>query len=314
MGSFTHKVFVVLMVAVGSHAFAPSALPSMSVRRTTSARLRSLPVMQAENSQMSRRNLFLAAAGLAAGNVLPQPVFAAGGDKAIFKIKTYNGVEGEVEITLFPDKAPKTVEGFKKLASDGLYDGTAFHRVGNFLKKSVLIGGDPFTKEEPYCLSVESYKGQQVCSEGAGYGKDGYFSSRLANSNDDSKKTRGLWDKGGPDGWRRDSLSKYKLEPEFNTIPHERGVITMRRFYRPDSAGSQFIICLADMTKELDGHYAAFGKVTKGIELLDEISKVETFKSPSPLQFLRDDKVPAAVWGAWDLPVQRQGVEKVTIE
>jgi hypothetical protein len=57
-------------------------------------------------------------------------------------------------------------------------------------------------------------------------------------------KRRALWDKGGPDGWRKDSQSEVKLDPEFTT-PHTRGSIAMRRFRNPDSAGSQFIITLA---------------------------------------------------------------------
>ena len=51
---------------------------------------------------------------------------------------------GEMVIELWPDVAPKTVENFKKLAKEGFYDGTAFHRV---IKGFMIQGGDPLTKD-----------------------------------------------------------------------------------------------------------------------------------------------------------------------
>lgn len=53
--------------------------------------------------------------------------------------------EGEMVIEFWADVAPKTVENFKKLAKDGFYDGTAFHRV---IKGFMIQGGDPLTKDE----------------------------------------------------------------------------------------------------------------------------------------------------------------------
>src|SRR5438046_564363 len=52
--------------------------------------------------------------------------------------------EGEMVIEFWPDVAPKTVENFKKLARQGFYDGTAFHRV---IKDFMIQGGDPLTKD-----------------------------------------------------------------------------------------------------------------------------------------------------------------------
>ncbi len=60
-----------------------------------------------------------------------------------------------------------------------------------------------------------------------------------------------------------------------NNISHRRGVISMARSQSFDSAGSQFFICHADATF-LDGQYAAFGKVTEGINVVDEIASVAT--------------------------------------
>ena len=53
--------------------------------------------------------------------------------------------EGDMVAELWPDVAPKTVENFKKLARQGFYDGTAFHRV---IKGFMIQGGDPLTKDE----------------------------------------------------------------------------------------------------------------------------------------------------------------------
>ena len=55
-----------------------------------------------------------------------------------------------------------------------------------------------------------------------------------------------------------------------NTIKHERGVISMARSQAPDSASSQFFI-VHKTSSHLDGNYAAFGKVTKGMEVVDKI-------------------------------------------
>lgn len=52
---------------------------------------------------------------------------------------------GEMVIEFWPDVAPKTVENFKKLANEGFYDGTCFHRV---IKDFMIQGGDPLTKDE----------------------------------------------------------------------------------------------------------------------------------------------------------------------
>ena len=56
-----------------------------------------------------------------------------------------------------------------------------------------------------------------------------------------------------------------------NTLRHTRGVISMARSQMPNSASSQFFIMHED-APHLDGSYAAFGKVTKGIEIVDEIA------------------------------------------
>lgn len=66
-----------------------------------------------------------------------------------------------------------------------------------------------------------------------------------------------------------------------NPISHKRGVISMARSQNYNSASSQFFICHADATF-LDGQYAAFGKVTEGMDVVDEIAAVPTGPNDKP--------------------------------
>jgi len=62
----------------------------------------------------------------------------------------------------------------------------------------------------------------------------------------------------------------YKLKAEFNKKSHKRGILSMARAGQPDSAGSQFFICVADATF-LDGQYTVFGEVVSGMDVADKI-------------------------------------------
>ena len=80
----------------------------------------------------------------------------------------------------------------------------------------------------------------------------------------------------------------YSIKGEFasnrfaNDLKHTRGVLSMARAMNPNSAGSQFFIMHAD-APHLDGQYAAFGKVTEGLEVVDRIASVQTNYSDKPL-------------------------------
>ena len=73
----------------------------------------------------------------------------------------------------------------------------------------------------------------------------------------------------------------YSIKGEFaangveNDLKHTRGVLSMARSMMPDSAGSQFFV-MVDDAPHLDGQYAAFGKVTEGMEAADKIVSVKT--------------------------------------
>ncbi len=103
---------------------------------------------------------------------------------------------------------------------------------------------------------------------------------------------------GDPDG-RGTGGPGYSIKGEFsgngvkNDLKHTRGVISMARSMRPDSAGSQFFIMHQD-SPHLDGQYAAFGKLIEGEDVLDNIAHTKTG------------------WG--DKPIQPQVMKTVTVE
>ncbi len=146
---------------------------------------------------------------------VPESEKAYGNYEAVITVENY----GEIELTLYGDKAPITVKNFIDLANEGFYDGLTFHRIINGF---MIQGGDP---------------------KGDGTGGSG-------------KNIKGEFNSNGFE----------------NDISHLRGVISMARSKNPDSASSQFFIMHKDGT-HLDGDYAAFGKVTKGMEVVDKIAE-----------------------------------------
>jgi peptidyl-prolyl cis-trans isomerase B (cyclophilin B) len=137
--------------------------------------------------------------------------------------------DGEMVVEFWPEVAPKTVANFEKLAREGFYDGTAFHRI---MRGFMIQGGDPNTKDP---------------SKEASYGT------------------------GGPG---------YSIPAEFNDRPHLRGVLSMARSADPNSAGSQFFICLGTVS-QLDHKYTVFGQVIKGLDVLDKIGATPVGRGPS---------------------------------
>ena len=152
---------------------------------------------------------------------------------------------GTIKVELYPNYAPETVANFIALANNGFYDGLTFHRT---IPDFMIQGGDP---------------------------------------NGDGTGNATLKDLG------QDSDEEYTITGEFiangdnnNTLKHERGVISMARSdyssYSAslategyNSASCQFFITTEDSTDSLDGLYAAFGKVTEGMDVVDKIANVE---------------------------------------
>jgi len=196
---------------------------------------------------ISRMNLilfsFILGSALASPNIVGEESKSMNPSNEIAVIKTS---EGEMTLQFWTDAAPNTIENFKKLARQGFYDGTIFHRI---IKGFMIQGGDP-------------------------------------NSKDPAKENR--YGEGGPG---------YQIKAEFNQHKHERGVISMARGPDPDSAGSQFFICLAALPR-LDGKYTTFGKLIKGDDVLEKIGNTPATKNSM---------------GEMSKPTKRVVIEKIDI-
>jgi peptidylprolyl isomerase len=89
----------------------------------------------------------------------------------------------------------------------------------------------------------------------------------------------------GGDGGNRNGTggsSKPNLKAEFSTEPHLRGVCSMARTNDPNSANSQFFICLDD-ARFLDAKYTVWGEVTEGMENVDALPKGEPPRNPGKI-------------------------------
>jgi cyclophilin family peptidyl-prolyl cis-trans isomerase len=138
---------------------------------------------------------------------------------------------GAFVIDLRPDLAPTHVAYFMKLASEGAYKGTMFHRV---IRNGIIQGGDPLSK--------------------------------------DPAKAK-LYGTGG--------LGVLKGEP--NAEKHTRGAVSaVLQPGRPDSAGSQFFVCVSDQPA-LDGKYTVFGRVSEGMDVVQAVSQTRADESGAAL-------------------------------
>ena len=91
------------------------------------------------------------------------------------------------------------------------------------------------------------------------------------NSKDPDKSKHGM---GGPG---------YTIKAEFNEKPHKRGTLSMARSANPDSAGSQFFICVAD-APFLNKQYTVFGEVIAGMDVADKIVNQSRDKRDNPIE------------------------------
>jgi len=91
------------------------------------------------------------------------------------------------------------------------------------------------------------------------------------NSKNADKRTHGM---GGPG---------YTIKAEFNARPHKRGTLSMARAQNPDSAGSQFFICVKD-SSFLDRQYTVFGEVESGMDVADKIVSQPKDSNDNPLE------------------------------
>ncbi len=104
--------------------------------------------------------------------------------------------------------------------------------------------------------------------------------------------------KRGPETTRGD-WGDLSVEDEFRSIHHDRGVVSLANRGRPGSAESQFFIVHQD-SHHLDGKYAAFGRVLSGIEVVDNITTIETDRHGR--------------WGDKNKPLENVILERATLE
>jgi peptidyl-prolyl cis-trans isomerase B (cyclophilin B) len=152
---------------------------------------------------------------------------------------------GNMVVEFYPDVAPMHVESFIALAEEEYFNGTTFHRV---IPGFVIQGGDPNSKLANRAL------------HGTG-GRAGKFF--------------GLGDENDSNTWL--------IPAEFNDIPHTKGILSMARTNDPNSASSQFFVC-HDNAPFLDKNYTVFGKVIKGLEVIDLIVNSEKDMNDNPLE------------------------------
>jgi len=243
-----------LAAAGSSLAYVPAALPTLrSAAHTRLCTSNVRTMMQVEGGGRRKAIGTALATGFGIAAGLQTTESVANAASADPEIMTITTTAGDMVFEFWPEVAPETVKNFKKLAKTGYFDGQAFHRI---IKGFVIQGGDPNTK--------------------VGYGPEGTLKGA------DGSKVR-TWGTGGPG---------YNIKAEFNDRKHEFGVLSMARSANPDSAGSQFFVCLGPL-KSLDNKYTTFGKMIKGDDVLQTLGSAKTVKG--------------------DYPFQRQGIEKVTI-
>ena len=140
--------------------------------------------------------------------------------------------KGTVRVRLDAEGAPIHVANFCELASSGFYDGLKFHR---YVPGFVIQGGCPNTRD---MTSEEVAAGQP-----------------------------------GPDGMPGTGGPGYRIKHEYDTNPrnsHEDGALAMARSQHPDSAGSQFYLCLGPQ-HGLDDGYTVFGQTVDGLDVIGRL-------------------------------------------
>ena len=186
-------------------------------------------------------------AGICATGASAQPA-TAGDDLPFVRMHTE---AGDILLVLYPELAPHHVAQFLYLAESGFYEETYFHRV---MPGFMIQGGDPNSKDrDPR--------------------NDGRGGPRYEDvlSAEDMHLIDELNVMLGEKGYKSFAGGEANLKAEFSkTAKHTRGTLSMARGPGPDSAGSQFFICV-DATPQLDGQYTIFGHVVMGMEVADTI-------------------------------------------
>jgi peptidyl-prolyl cis-trans isomerase B (cyclophilin B) len=160
--------------------------------------------------------------------------------------------KGEVQVSLDGDSAPLTAGNFVDLVGRGVYNGTLFHRVVKEPVPFVVQGGDP--------LSVDPKANPDLLGSG------GFIDPATGQQRQIPLE---ILLAGEAEPRYGDPLSG-PGQPSKIKLVHARGSLAMARSNDPNSASSQFYVALRSLP-ELDGRYAVFGQVTKGMEVVDQL-------------------------------------------
>ena len=175
---------------------------------------------------------------------------------------------GDVTLELDGDAAPMTAGNFADLVRRGVYNGTVFHRVVREPVPFVVQGGDPASKD--------------AATPKSAYGQGSFIDSSTGHARYVPLEVKFK----GEEQPRYGRVTSNPSELLKIELPHDRGALAMARSQAPDSASAQFYIALRPLP-ELDGRYAVFGRVVKGMEVVDaiqaddRITKAELISSAS---------------------------------
>jgi peptidyl-prolyl cis-trans isomerase B (cyclophilin B) len=162
--------------------------------------------------------------------------------------------KGEVRIRLDGKDAPLTAGNFVDLVKRGAYDGTVFHRVVREPVPFVVQGGDPQSADPK--VPASQYGGGSFIDPALGQPR--LIPLEVALKGEGEPRYGQV--QAGPG-----ELAKLKLV-------HERGALAMARSEDPNSASAQFYVALRALP-ELDGRYAVFGRVIKGMDVVDRLQQ-----------------------------------------
>lgn len=179
--------------------------------------------------------------------------------KAVVEM-TINGSPVIIEVD--GDRAPVTAGNFVDLVQRGVYNGLVFHRVVKSPQPFVVQGGDPQGNGTGGFVDPKTQKPRNIPLE-----------IKLVDQDPAQPPTPPVY--GTPLGQQAGYTAPAVA------LPHRRGAVAMARSQSPNSASSQFYFGLSDDIGFLDGDYAVFGYVTKGMETVDKIKqgdKIQTAK------------------------------------
>jgi peptidyl-prolyl cis-trans isomerase B (cyclophilin B) len=181
---------------------------------------------------------------------------------ALVELKTS---KGEVQLSLDGEAAPLTAGNFVDLVRRGAYNGTLFHRVVKEPIPFVVQGGDPQSADPATPLDLLG-TGSFI---DPGSGQPRLIPLELKLNGEANPRYGEVL--GGPG------------QPGKLQLQHARGALAMARSNDPNSASAQFYIALRALP-ELDGRYAVFGRVTKGMDVVDRIVQGDKLISASVIQ------------------------------